>query len=88
MTANRARMKGLPSMSMEGLPMRKIAWTQVVVIVALLGVAVVALITDNKDVGNVIIGAIVGSVFGAGATTVIVAANNGKTKPNDPTSAP
>lgn len=63
----------------------KIAVTNAVLIVALLIVAVVALTTDNKDVGNLIIGNVMGVVLGAGVTTVVVQAHVSRT--NDSTQA-
>lgn len=52
--------------------MPKIALTNAVIIVTLLLVATVALVTDNKDVGNLIIGSVLGTVLGAGATVTVV----------------
>ena len=57
---------------MGGGLLPKIAWTNAVIIVALLMVAAVALVTNNKDVGNLIVGSVIGVAFGAGATTVVV----------------
>lgn len=63
--------------------MPKIAITNAIIIGALLAVAVVALLTNNSGLADTIVGAVIGAVLGAGATTVVVSQHMGKSDPTD-----
>ena len=65
--------------------MPKIAVTNAIIIGALLAVAVVALLTAQPGLADTIVGAVIGAVLGAGATTVIVSQHMGKGDTTDDT---
>lgn len=52
--------------------MPKIALANAMVVTALLVVACVALVTRQPELADTIVGAVIGSVLGAGATTLVV----------------
>ena len=72
---------------MEGRLLPKIAWTNAIILVALLALAALALIVGDQQLADYIVGAIIGAVVGAGATTVVVQQHTSSTKGDSDTSS-
>lgn len=57
---------------MEQIPLRKIAWSQAVIIVALIALAIVAVLVHDESIADTIVGGVFGVIVGGAATTVVV----------------
>lgn len=68
-----------------GLPMRNIAWTQAVIVVALIALAIVAVLVHDESIADTIVGGVFGVIVGGTATTVVV--QQAVTKANDAAAA-
>lgn len=63
--------------AVQSTPARNIAITTLAVFALLLIAAVVLIVTNNKDTGNMVLGVALGTVTGSVTTTAVVARSNG-----------